>query len=708
MIFEMAFLATVRDVGLPIRDLFYIPDISAITIYTSQKNSHVTLACDVKLSKRQLNRPYTIKWIASGGSFQTVIEKLSNKDVVIGISFTGRVELVNGTSLKINRLQLRDSRDYQCRVTLYNRRYDDGPWNRLKVNDDPIPSTTRPTNKPVSTKRRTTTPTTATRVATPLSVTPYTVRDGDGGDGGDDTESDGSGGLTLNTDVSVDESKGISSVDAVTDPRTTTILDTESQSLKESTEISTVKSTYDKTKTLSDKTSVEKKHYYDRKTTIPRNETRSPSVDVIGTRISTETTAESVTITEAAGLFFNVTITERKTNVIKLQVRVSSTKEEKFTILKWLYKTENNSTRTEEKAVRRAHYIDESIKVKGLEIGFCYNFQIDVQTQNGRWIGPIDQRACTKPRSPGSGTRIGNTTITSIPLLIEHPYDGHFDSFRIDYENNANKFSMTVSRAVGVNQTKTEITGLVPQSCYTIDVYAVSFSESSHNSRSFTNVCTQTPLDPNYYTVIYGESSFTIFWVNFSDKYHVNVSCNSWTKMVSSNKPSLSVNRTVPGDCCVLNVKNLNDTVSRQYSVHVNETLPEYPVVISNVTTRTHLDLTWREPIRSNGWIHRYTVHLFDSEDTTIEHYIVVCIQPKPKCSRNDSYWKYQCSSFSLANNRNGNIYYNNSHFYLSIRGLKPGMLYRYSVTAMNKAGLNTTDRIPVITQEDSKIFSNL
>ncbi|XP_076078307.1 uncharacterized protein LOC143048503 [Mytilus galloprovincialis] len=401
------------------------------------------------------------------------------------------------------------------------------------------------------------------------------------------------------------------------------------------------------------------------------------------------------------GLFFNVTTTERKLNIIKLHVRVSSTKGEKFTMLKWLYKTVENSTRTEQKPVRGDHYVDESIKVKGLEIGFCYNFQIDVQTQNGRWIGPIDQRACTKPRSPGSGTRIGNTTITSIPLLIEHPYDGYFDSFRIDYENNANKFSMTVSRAVGVNQTKTEITGLVPQSCYTIDVYAVSFSESSHNSRSFTNVCTQTPLDPNYYTVIYGESSFTIFWVNFSDKYHVNVSCNSWTKMVSSNKPSLSVNRTVPGDCCVLNVKNLNDTVSRQYSVHLNETLPEYPVVISNVTTRTHLDLTWREPIRSNGWIHRYTVHLFDSEDTTIEHYIVVCIQPKPKCSRNDSYWKYQCSSFSLANNRNGNIYYNNSHFYLSIRGLKPGMLYRYSVTAMNKAGLNTTDRIPVITQED-------
>ncbi|VDI22599.1 Hypothetical predicted protein [Mytilus galloprovincialis] len=324
------------------------------------------------------------------------------------------------------------------------------------------------------------------------------------------------------------------------------------------------------------------------------------------------------------GLFISVTITERKLTTIKLQVRVFSTKGENFTVLQWLYKTFENSTRTEQKHVRGGHYIDESIRVKGLEIGFCYNFQIDVQTQN-------------EPRSPGSGTRIGNTTITSIPLLIEHPYDGHFDSFRIDYENNANKFSMTVSRAVGVNQTKTEITGLVPQSCYTIDVYAVSFSESSHNSRSFTNVCTQTPLDPTYYTVIYGESSFTIFWVNFSDKYHVNVSCNYLSQVFSLNKPALYVNETIPGDCCVLNVKNWNYTVSWQYFVHVNETLPEYPVVISNITTRTHLKLTWMEPMISNGWIHGYNVHLFDSKDTTIENYTVSCIQPEPKCSRNVS-----------------------------------------------------------------------
>ncbi|XP_071137871.1 tyrosine-protein phosphatase Lar-like [Mytilus edulis] len=260
---------------------------------------------------------------------------------------------------------------------------------------------------------------------------------------------------------------------------------------------------------------------------------------------------------------------------------------------------------------------------------------------------------------------------------------------------------MTVTRALGVTQTKTEITGLVPQSCYNIDVYTVSFSEISHNSRSFTNVCTQTPLDPNFYTVIYGESSFTIFWVNFSDKYHVNVSCNYLSQVFSLNKPSLSVNGTIPGDCCVLNVKNWNYTISRQYFVHVNETLPENPVVISNITTRTHLNLTWKEPMRSNGWIHGYTIDLFDSKDTIIENYTVSCIQPEPKCRRNGSYWKYQCSSFSLVNNRNANIYYTNSRFHISIGGFKPGMLYHYSITAINKAGSNTTDRIPVITQED-------
>lgn len=113
--------------------MFYVPDISAFTIYKSQ-NSQVTLTCDVKLSKTQLNRPYTIKWTASGGSYITVIEKLSNKDVVIDKSFTGRVELVNGTSLKINGLQPGDARDYYCSVKLYNSSREDGQWIRLKVN----------------------------------------------------------------------------------------------------------------------------------------------------------------------------------------------------------------------------------------------------------------------------------------------------------------------------------------------------------------------------------------------------------------------------------------------------------------------------------------------------------------------------------------------------------------------------------------------
>ncbi|CAG2251206.1 unnamed protein product [Mytilus edulis] len=141
------------------------------------------------------------------------------------------------------------------------------------------------------------------------------------------------------------------------------MVDTESQSMKKSTEISTVKLTYDKTQTSSDKTSVDEKaqsvnspgleqdlstnditsetltselktnlhtatmmshlntkvinrssHYNKNKseqedkmttetatekTTISRNETSSPSVDVTGTRISTETTLESVTIMTA-------------------------------------------------------------------------------------------------------------------------------------------------------------------------------------------------------------------------------------------------------------------------------------------------------------------------------------------------------------------------------------------------------------------------
>ncbi|CAC5413558.1 unnamed protein product [Mytilus coruscus] len=375
-------MCTLRDANLvsDLAMLFYIPDISAeatlidtesknrgiraIQIYTSQKNSHVTIKCDVNLSKRQLDEPYTIKWTASGSPFLIVIETFSNKEAVIDKLFTGRVELVNGTSLKISRLQNRDAKDYICRVKLYGERYEDGQWIRLKVNDDPIPSTTQSTNKPVSIKSNTNTPTTSTIVVTPLSVTTNTARDG----GGDDTESDGSGEVKVYTDVSGDKlhtEKSIlpkltnspfitktslignvhestyeldveTTTGTVSKHITTPIVDVSSDSAtsgydkntftrdrgQSKTDISESNThtkkvslstapmmSHSNTKSLTKatikttnqseqqhKTSTEKAEI----TTISRNETSSPTVDMTRTRISTETTPEPVIITEAA------------------------------------------------------------------------------------------------------------------------------------------------------------------------------------------------------------------------------------------------------------------------------------------------------------------------------------------------------------------------------------------------------------------------
>ncbi|XP_052088427.1 uncharacterized protein LOC127725474 [Mytilus californianus] len=868
----------------------------ARNVYTSQEGGNVIIKCGVNLSERQVDEVYSIQWKSQ--KYTNIIEQFNKSHADINKYFTGRVELVNGSSLKISRLLRSDAAQYICTVKFnrYKVRY--GRWIRLVVNKSP-----QPTIKPDSIKSRTGPSFTAT-LATPVSITTNTVRDVDGDDGGNghgyNTESDGSREVKVNTDLSVDESKGTSSINNVTEPRTTGVLDVESQSVKVLTEITTVESTYDKIQNLSNETSVDKKvqsvtrvgfeqdlptndirsetltselkenlhtgmtiitdsttdqpaskksliynvqgstfktkldvetttgtvpkHIttikvdvssdsaspgYDEnkfttdrsqnesdvpesntyrvslstapmmshsntkslteavikttnqseqehktltetkteKTTISRNGTSSQSVDLTRTRISIETTPESVIITESAdksetnplgmgelttapsvkvsmttisekdsyltsttlqqlqtstesGSYFNVTITDRNPKAIKLQVIVYSTKDEEFTKVEFTFRTEDHST-TRSFDVS-GHKINETFRINKLEIGICYKFQIHVITQNGRSIGPNEQMACTTPKRPDSSTDVVKTTSTSIYLLIKHPSEGHFDSFRLDYKNNTRPLSMKVNKSLDVTQTETEISGLVPESCYNISVYTVSFSEISKYPRTFSNVCTQTQLDPYYYTVIYGESSFTISWVNFSDKYNVNVSCNSWTKMFFLKAPLLSVNKTVPGDCCVLNVKNWNDTVSRQYFVHVNETLPEYPVVISTVTAKTRLNLTWREPIRSNGWIYDYTVHLFDrSNVTAIDNFNISCIQPEPKCSGNDSDWKYQCSNFSLVNNRNANVYYNNSQFYLSIGGLKPSMVYHYSITAMNKAGSNTTDRVPVITKAD-------
>lgn len=49
---------------------------------------------------------------------------------------------------------------------------------------------------------------------------------------------------------------------------------------------------------------------------------------------------------------------------------------------------------------------------------------------------------------------------------------------------------MKVNKSSDANRTMITILGLVPESCYAIDIYTVSFSKSSDYPRSISNVCT--------------------------------------------------------------------------------------------------------------------------------------------------------------------------------------------------------------------------
>lgn len=91
----------------------------------------------------------------------------------------------------------------------------------------------------------------------------------------------------------------------------------------------------------------------------------------------------------------NIGIEDAKLQTIKLHVEVVSTKGHDFKKLEYTFKTAaDNSTRSEKFPVS-GHKIKKIITVKGLEIGFCYKFQIQLVTSNRILIGPYEQRACT-------------------------------------------------------------------------------------------------------------------------------------------------------------------------------------------------------------------------------------------------------------------------------------------------------------------------
>lgn len=106
-------------------------------MYSSRKGGNVTIKCDIqKFPDIKLSELSYIGWIArhKNNTDETVIRKYIKREAIISTSFTGRVELVNGTSLKISRLQTADEMKYICAVQLRNKDYGAGPFNQIKVN----------------------------------------------------------------------------------------------------------------------------------------------------------------------------------------------------------------------------------------------------------------------------------------------------------------------------------------------------------------------------------------------------------------------------------------------------------------------------------------------------------------------------------------------------------------------------------------------
>lgn len=99
--------------------------------YTSHKGGDVTIKCDLKFTESQLGKGYTIKWTQI---YNIVFSNLNSSNVVISSGFTERVEIVNGTSLKISRLQIQDGSYYRCHVKLFSEGIQTGKWLLLKVN----------------------------------------------------------------------------------------------------------------------------------------------------------------------------------------------------------------------------------------------------------------------------------------------------------------------------------------------------------------------------------------------------------------------------------------------------------------------------------------------------------------------------------------------------------------------------------------------
>lgn len=108
-----------------------------------------------------------------------------------------------------------------------------------------------------------------------------------------------------------------------------------------------------------------------------------------------------------------------------------------------------------------------------------------------------DQQACdvvlsilviVEPKRPPAKSKIVNRTASALNLQIQHPAQGQFDSFEINYKLKQYIEVVFVNRSLD-DTTVVELSPLEPGTCYNISVYTVSNGENSVKPRKILNEC---------------------------------------------------------------------------------------------------------------------------------------------------------------------------------------------------------------------------
>lgn len=122
-------------------NFFFISGIRAAeTTKSSNQGGTIILNCELKFPDKE-EVDTIIQWKKSDLK-NPVLLKYSNYDANVHPDFAERVELVNGASLKISRIQARDEGWYECTVEFINGIEDakkNGTWVYLNVNSKFIP-----------------------------------------------------------------------------------------------------------------------------------------------------------------------------------------------------------------------------------------------------------------------------------------------------------------------------------------------------------------------------------------------------------------------------------------------------------------------------------------------------------------------------------------------------------------------------------------